>query len=154
MAEPSKYDGWKETHGNKKYRQRDWLECKYHKEGLSTYDIGDICDVDSSTIYSWLKRHGIETRSISEARTGTHPNFFVDGKGYRRAQAYSKDKDRPEQVKIHRLAAVAWFGFDKVAGNDIHHKNDHPLDNRESNLKPIEHGEHTRLHNNQRYGNS
>lgn len=51
-----------------------------------------------------------------------------------------------EPVAVHRLASVAWFGLEAVAGNDIHHKNGIPWDNREENVEPLDHAEHTSLH--------
>ena len=50
-----------------KYRDEAWLREKYHDEELSTSDIGDLCDCTKETIRRWLDRHGIDTRSKSEA---------------------------------------------------------------------------------------
>ena len=41
------------------------------------------------------------------------------------------------QVPVHRLCAVAWFGFDAVAGSDVHHRVPIPWLNVESNLAPL-----------------
>ena len=49
-------------------------------------------------------------------------------------------------VSHHRLLAVAEYGFDAVAGNDIHHKNGVPWDNRPANIEPIDPCEHSRIH--------
>ena len=50
------------------------------------------------------------------------------------------------KVAIHRLAAVAWFGWGAVSGNVVHHENGVPWDNRESNLTPMTLSEHSKLH--------
>lgn len=52
-------------------------------------------------------------------------------------------------VRVHRLAAVAWFGYEAVAGDNtvVHHKNGIPWDNQESNLVPMGRVEHSCLHN-------
>jgi len=47
---------------------------------------------------------------------------------------------------VHRLAAVAWFGFDAVKNKHVHHKNGIPWDNRECNLEPISPEEHNTIH--------
>lgn len=68
--------------------------------------------------------------------------FHTDFLGYERCVAVD------EVVKIHRLAAVAWFGFDAVVNKDVHHENNIPWDNREENLIPMDKSEHMRLHEN------
>lgn len=50
-----------------RYRDKEWLREKYYDEGLSTADIGDLCDCSKETIRRWLERHGLGTRSESEA---------------------------------------------------------------------------------------
>jgi len=51
-----------------------------------------------------------------------------------------------ESFPIHRLIAVAEYGFDAVVGAEIHHKSGVGWDNRPSNIEPIEPGDHTALH--------
>lgn len=43
---------------------------------------------------------------------------------------------------VHRLAAVAWYGWDAVAGNEVHHRVPVSWLNVESNLMPIPTEEH------------
>jgi len=50
-----------------KYRDKEWLEEKYHEERLSTSEIGELCDCHKQTIKLWLEKHDIEKRSRSEA---------------------------------------------------------------------------------------
>jgi len=49
-------------------------------------------------------------------------------------------------IPVHRLAAIAWYGFDAVDGNHVHHKNGVRWDNREENLEPLSMTEHRRHH--------
>ena len=70
-------------------------------------------------------------------------HFRADG--YVEISANAPDNST-ERILIHRLLAIAEYGFDAVAGNDIHHKNGVKWDNRPSNIAPIEHGEHRSLH--------
>jgi 5-methylcytosine-specific restriction endonuclease McrA len=49
-----------------KYHKEKWLREKYVSEGLSTTDMADICGVNSKTIWYWLDKHDIETKSPAE----------------------------------------------------------------------------------------
>jgi len=49
------------------YKNESWLRYKYVDEALSTYSIGKLLGVHNTTIFSWLRRFGIPTRSISKA---------------------------------------------------------------------------------------
>lgn len=43
-------------------KDEQWLREQYVEKGLSTTEIGDLCDVSQRTACRWLDRHGIETR--------------------------------------------------------------------------------------------
>jgi len=45
------------------YRDAEWLREQYCDNSRSMADIGLECNVTPMTIYNWLKRHGIESRS-------------------------------------------------------------------------------------------
>jgi hypothetical protein len=60
----------------KPYQDRGWLEQKYTIEGLSTHALAKICARDSKTIWAWLTKHGIKTRTKSEANKGK--NYRLD----------------------------------------------------------------------------
>lgn len=51
------------TDGNTPYRDEEWLREKYWDDGLSSAEIGQLCDVGQQTISRWLRRNDIETRS-------------------------------------------------------------------------------------------
>lgn len=66
--------------------------------------------------------------------------------GYEKAHG-NKQLDNGEwintnQVLVHRLSAVAWFGFDAVVDKDIHHRIPIPWLNIECNLLPLPRTEH------------
>lgn len=66
--------------------------------------------------------------------------------------AYLSEKEKPT-VRVHRLVAIAEFGFDAVVNADeVHHRNHCSLDNRPSNLRLVGKGEHTEIHNRRRSG--
>lgn len=50
------------------------------------------------------------------------------------------------EVRLHRLVAVAEYGFEAVAGQQVHHANRIPWDNRPENLLVLSPSEHSRLH--------
>ena len=44
------------------YKDPAWLQSMYEEKSMSMATIAEMCGVSPMTIYSWLKRHGIETR--------------------------------------------------------------------------------------------
>jgi hypothetical protein len=58
----------------------------------------------------------------------------------------SKWEGKNEELKLHRLLAVAEYGFDKVAGKVVHHKNGIPWDNRADNIEVLTRSEHGKIH--------
>ena len=60
---------------NKLYKERDWLKNQYITNGLSASEISKICDVNSSTICDWLRRHKIPIRSPKEATENCYIRF-------------------------------------------------------------------------------
>jgi len=57
---------------------------------------------------------------------------------------YFRGVRNSDYVPIHRLVAVAEYGFDAVVDKEIHHKNGMPWDNRPENLEPLSKEEHRR----------
>lgn len=55
-----------------------------------------------------------------------------------------------DRVLVHRLLAVAEWGFDAVVGKHVHHKNHIRWDNRPENIEPLDPSEHIRKHRNDR----
>jgi hypothetical protein len=147
-----------------KYQNGDWLEQKYVDERMSTAEIGELCDCSKETIRRWLSSHGIETRTKSEAakirakkyphttnagakalsrNRSVHPNVFTHKQnGYERVQCGVNK----EQVSLHRLLAVAEYGFDAVTDKVVHHKSNIPWDNRPDNIELMDAGEHSSHH--------
>ena len=56
--------------GNLNYQQKDWLYQKYINEKLGAPEIARLCGIRHQRIYDWLKKHGIKSRSKSEAQRG------------------------------------------------------------------------------------
>jgi uncharacterized protein YjcR len=51
----------------KPYRDKEWLEQRYVKEGLALAQIARLADCSVETIRTWLKRCGISVRGYAEA---------------------------------------------------------------------------------------
>lgn len=121
------------------YRNEEWLRQKYVDENMSQTEMADLCDTGPSTISSWMKRHGVET-DMSRTKRREVPRLRVDSDGYEVVKSCG------DEVLIHRLSAVAWFGFGSVSGKDVHHENGIGWDNREDNFDLLTRGEHIALH--------
>lgn len=54
----------------KLFTSREKLECLYIQENKSTHKIGRLLEIDSKTVWHWLKKYGLSIRSRSEAIKG------------------------------------------------------------------------------------
>jgi predicted transcriptional regulator len=115
----------------------------YWGEGYSQSDIAEICDCSVALVSKQMKKRGIPTRRSA----GGMPQLYT------RKQAgheYLTTGGCGDDVPLHRLLAVAVFGFDAVSDTVVHHKNKIPWDNRPTNLECMSNGEHTSHHNSER----
>lgn len=131
-------------------RDRPWtdkelLERLYTDELLSSTQISEGWDCSSATVLNWLRKHGIRVRTPSEAHQNSHGslrkvNFRTSNRGY---EYWAPGN---HMVYVHRLVAVAEYGFDEVCGKQVHHINENTWDNRPSNLEVISNSKHQSLH--------
>lgn len=130
----------------KPWRDEELMRRLYLDELLSTTDLANKFDCAPSTITAWLDRHDIPTRSIAEGRAikGGYHNCVPFGHGNKGYERWWSDY---EKVLVHRLVAVAEFGFDAVADMDVHHINGIQWDNRPENLELMDSVEHIVMHN-------
>lgn len=72
----------------RQYQNKEWLNQKYSKEELDAYQIAKLCEVNSETIYNWLRKFNIPIRSYNLAhhlRQANHCNLskeainFING---------------------------------------------------------------------------
>jgi len=61
-------------------------------------------------------------------------------------EAWSHVAGDKHSVFVHRLLAVAEYGFDAVVGKEVHHKNSIRWDNRPGNIELLSKAEHTKRH--------
>jgi hypothetical protein len=120
----------------------DELRRLYHGEGMTLKEIGDRHGMTKPGVLYHMEKHGIETRSNQrvEAPTAT---FTMTGRGYEEWQ--SSHNGDIDHVKVHRLLAVAEFGFDAVADNHVHHETNIAWDNRPENISILSPSEHNQI---------
>lgn len=134
-----------------KYEQlndEEWLREKYHGEGMVMHEVADLVGCTKGAIEKALERHGIESHSKGYPNKSIHPIFDVN-RGYWRATSHHKEDGEwvTKSVRIHRLIAIAEYGFEAVCNNLVHHKNGIPWDNRPGNLEVMSRSKHQRIHN-------
>jgi DNA-binding CsgD family transcriptional regulator len=136
LDEPSKDEG---------FMRRVYLE-----EQNTTQDIAIALDIAQSTVRKRLQEHGIPLRSIREAQWISSPghrhwvNIVIDKDGHVNWRIPVNNKAR--RVAVHRLLAVAEYGFEPVKGKRVHHKNGIPWDNRHDNIEILTRKEHKKAH--------
>lgn len=111
----------------------------YYNQGYSPKEIATELGCHYTTIYSWLKKFGIEFQDPKEKP----PTIWTDKDGYVRVRSEYKGEDY--NFQLHRLLAVAEFGYEAVCGNEVHHKNRIPWANWGGNLELLSKEEHGRI---------
>lgn len=114
-----------------------------YQNGDSLKEIGEELGCSRKTVSRRLRSDGYEIRDRAEWNRHTSP--YIKSKPDYEVIRHTVDGTQHE-VQLHRLVAVAEYGFDEVAGKDIHHKNHIPWDNRPSNLVPMNETEHGEIH--------
>lgn len=93
-----------------------------------------------------ITEHGMNNSADAaiRERRKVPPKLETGGRGYEYCRA-EVDGVR-KKIYIHRLLAVAEYGYDAVVGKEVHHKNGIPWDNRVENIVPLTATEHRRVH--------
>ena len=135
----------------KELNDSEWVKQEYVDNQRDSYDIADEIGCTNETVLNAVKHHGFEPHSKGHHRRSIHPTFDRH-RGYERATAHYVYEGEliSRSVRIHRLVAVAEYGYDAVVGKHIHHKNGIRWDNRPENLQPLTNSEHISLHHQQR----
>lgn len=103
---------------------------------MSEGKVADVLGVSQVTVHNALQELDVDT---SNPRHSELPNFIT-------SQGYERITHRDSQILHHRLLAVAYFGFESLPGNIVHHKNNIPWNNREENLELMTQNEHASTH--------
>ena len=100
------------------WRNEQLLRELYIDKKKSTVEIADRFGCDTTTILNWMGRFEIPTRT---AYKDIPPAFKTNRRGYER---WTTSVDGTgHNVAVHRLLAVAEYGFDAVSDMDVHHGN-------------------------------
>lgn len=134
----------------KLYRTEWWLRDLYHLLGMNTVEIAELLGLSDSTVYDWMDRHDIPRRTGNRFERKEYATYSHHARGYPKWDSWSGEDQEQRTLLVHRLLAVAEFGFDAVSDNVVHHKNGIKWDNRRSNLELMSHSDHSRMHGKER----
>ena len=125
----------------------DMLRRLYHEEKLSQYAIAERYGITRKKVQHRMEKYGIEPRSRGEAmRLHFQSNVCISPHRGGRDRLVVYEYGEQYSWPLGFIICLSEYELDEVAGKDIHHKNGEPLDDRPSNLVPIDHGEHSKLH--------
>jgi len=136
----------------KRYKNKGWLHQKYIIEKLSAPEIAKICKVPNGTIFNFMRKFKIPTRSISEASKLWHKNHPGVWRGEKHSRwKGGKIKGAGTYTRIfmpdhplaniegylyeHRLVMMKKLGRYLEPGEVVHHENKNKGDNRPENLR-------------------
>lgn len=126
--------------------EADKLRELYWDDGLTMYEIGDRIGRSQPAVSRWMDKFDIERQDQDIAvSNGKGPLSMVTNEsGYELFKSsYGGEQN---QVYVHRLCAVAWFGIDAIKESEVHHKNGITWDNRQENIGTLSESEHKKLH--------
>lgn len=130
------------------HRDEGTLQRLYHDEGLTLDQVAERLECGVTTIKDWMNRYDIERRDpIAASKAASrvpYATYLTKPSGYE-AWAARHDGDM-DWVYVHRLLAVAKYGFDAVCDSVVHHRNGIKWDNRPSNVELMDRADHGRLH--------
>jgi len=92
-------------------RDEAWLRERYCDEEQSMSEIADICDVSLNAVKSWLNRHGIERRTLSEQKSDGEIEKLHD-ETWLREQYIEKGKSATEigdECDVSTDAVSSWL---------------------------------------------
>lgn len=135
--------------GDEPWEDESLLEELYHEHELSQAKIGELLGCSRSIIGRRMEKYGIDTRSAGKASKMRHAKIPVKPRTKSNGYVVAKSQCNGESDKIymHRLLAVAEYGFENACNSVVHHKNEIRWDNRPSNIELMEsHRDHAIQH--------
>jgi hypothetical protein len=135
----------------------------YDKYG-SAVGVADAWGCSERTVRTWLHKHD----EIQVQRQGRRPSWedtdppnhvLEDHEGYEVVESFCPDRDdagelekiERKAVRMHRLQAVAEWGYDAVVDQEIHHQDGAKLHNLGRNLVPLDPLRHGGLDSSRRW---
>jgi len=120
----------------------------YWGKGLSMAEMGERFGESQGVIAEAMNRHDIQRRDKQQAgiehnrEKPVHHRTSTFGYEVWEISEYGNTST----IRVHRLAAVAWFGWEAVVDNDVHHRVPIRWLNTEDNLVPLSPQDHRRRH--------
>lgn len=139
---------------NKAFHDAEKLRQLYHDDGLSAKEIAEQFDVSQTTIYNYLRDHGINLKDKkTDPKRPAHHRFreYPNKPLGTCCETVSTTIDgKMHEVRVHRLVAYAHGELSRGEFWDksviVHHKSEHGWDNRPSNLEGMPKSEHRAAH--------
>jgi len=134
------------------WQDEEVLRDLYVDEGLSMEAVAEKLGCAQKTVHKWIHQHGIQItdprgRGVKGRRIPGFPAAFGHRKSGSETVTYEVWRDSQDVVTVHRLLAVAEYGFDALDRDVVvHHENGIGWDNRPENIELMDHSEHSRLH--------
>lgn len=136
-----------ESPSNKPYKDEELMRELYDGQNLSMMEISRRLDCAPNTVRDWLSRHGIEQRPMSESIMFGHSGGVIRVPFYTHKRGHEMWRGEDDSfIPVHRLQAVAEWGFEAVKDKHVHHKNGIPWDNRPENLELLSNSDHQKAH--------
>lgn len=124
------------TRQDEKYSQM----AQRYAAGLSLTEVGAEFGVTRQSVYTGLKRRGVQLRT-------KQPKLYQEFDGLKftqRSHGYYARTDGDREL-MHRY--VWRFHYGEIPpGHDVHHRNHNPTDNRIENLECLSKSEHSSRH--------
>ena len=129
----------------KVYQDKNWLDEKLHKEGLSVSQIAKECGTGLTTISRWAARFDIRKIKHKKGRGRGPENPYWKGGRYKDHTSgyilvYSPNHpfaSKKGYVREHRLVVENFLGRHLQKNELVHHKNGVKDDNRIENLEVV-----------------
>lgn len=144
---------------NSQLRDSDWLNDQYWNNNLSMNEIGENFGVSPKAVAYWMNKHGIKTRSTSQAlrirlnknaRPKWEPGNLTEKSGLHWPDHPLASSTVEGIVREHHLVVWQKSGYDPYIlellndGAHVHHRNGKRDDNRSENLELRICGQHPR----------
>ena len=146
--------GW--DAGTSPWQDREILEELYLVQKQTTREIADELGCTNGTVSRWLNIHDIPTREnwragVEAAKRANRAEYAAQrtlpsGYEYWSSKETTDGQRTNDIVYVHRLLAVAEYGFNAVAGNHVHHTDNIPWDNRPENIEIMDPSAHGKMH--------
>jgi len=94
-----------------KLHDKDWLKREYVEKGRSGCEIAEELGIDNNPVYKWLDKHGLESRTRSEARSDGDVVKLHDERWLRR-EYVEKERTGPdiaEECGVYPDTVYAWL---------------------------------------------